>query len=144
VGVVLPGGGTVRLRDLELHQYAHNESQEAATDADWWGTRTSVVIGGLGGAAFGVLASRFAWLADRGRARSTVLAGVTTMIVVAAACLATGLVAVALRQPYSVYYPLLLLGVLGVLIMPARLRAMRQRYTDLELQRIRRHDLSAG
>ncbi len=136
----LMGGENLFLEALQEASAAEEGSATAVNEA-WWSNAAAGLIGGFGGAAFGLLAALFSWLAGRGKARSTVVVGVTVMIAVSAVCLVIGLVALALRQPYAVVYPMLLLGGLGVLIMPTRLRAMRQHYTTLELNQMRRQDL---
>jgi hypothetical protein len=62
------------------------------------------------------------------------------LIVVGAALALLGLVAVALRQPYAVWFPLLLLATLLLAILPARLRQYRQHYETIELRRMNSMD----
>jgi hypothetical protein len=47
-----------------------------------------------------------------------------------------GIAAVAVGQPYAVWFPLLLLGVLLLAILPLRLRQYQRGYEDLELRRM--------
>ena len=54
-----------------------------------------------------------------------------------------GLAAVALRQPYGVWYAVLLLGVLVVVIFPFRLRRYQDRYREFELRRMTSLDATA-
>lgn len=142
-GIALPEGGKVWLHGLELRQFAADEDPLAAASGAWWSNRQAAFVGGLGGAGFGILGGLLSWLTARGQGRSFVLTTAAALIAVSLIALISGALAIVLGQPYSVYYPLLLLGGLGVLIMPSRMRAMRQRFTDLELRRIKGHDLMA-
>ena len=55
--------------------------------------------------------------------------------------LAAGVAAWSASQPYAVYYPLLLVGLLGTVI-PLGLRpSLKRRYQDLELRRMQAMDL---
>jgi hypothetical protein len=49
---------------------------------------------------------------------------------------AAGLVALGLKQPYEVWFPLLLLGVLLLAIVPVRLKQFQRHYHELELRRM--------
>ena len=53
---------------------------------------------------------------------------------------AAGLYAWLTSQPYAVYYPLLLCGLLAVLVPGALLVPLRRRYQQLELRRMRAMD----
>jgi len=52
--------------------------------------------------------------------------------------------ALALRQPYAVWFPLLLGSVLLLSILPPRLREYRRRYEDLELRKMASVDALGG
>jgi hypothetical protein len=75
-----------------------------------------------------------------GRARRLVLSLLTFMIAASAVALLLGGVALAIGQPYTVYYPLLLLGVIGVAVPVGSLVAFRKRYEQLELRRMSAFD----
>jgi hypothetical protein len=76
------------------------------------------------------------WCARRGRSRAFVLAACKVSIAIGAVSTAAGVAALALHQPYAVWFALTLLGVLCVTIFPARLRHYRDRYRDMELRRM--------
>jgi hypothetical protein len=54
--------------------------------------------------------------------------------------LAVGLVALALGQPYAVWYPLLLMGVLDPVLAFSLLPSARRRFEEIELRRMRALD----
>ena len=140
VNVALPGAGSVELRNLRLLQFAEGEDA-LATKGAWWGPQTAGLVGGTFGALLGCFGALIGWLSSRGRARAFVLAALGTVGALSLLALAAGLAALSASQPYDVYYPLLLLGVLGTVI-PLGLRpSLKRRYQDLELRRMQAMDL---
>ena len=135
VNVQLPGKGTVLLRNLKLVQSTSYEGAATRTGAPW-SDRTVAIVGGIGGALIGCLGALIEWLAARGKARRFVVNAVRVLIGAGVASAVGGLAAVALRQPYGVWYALLLIGVLLVVIFPFRLRRYQHRYREFELRRM--------
>jgi hypothetical protein len=135
VNLVLAGSGTVELRGLSLVQYAAGEDPLRAP-GQWWGERTGGLVGGIGGGLLGCLGGLIGLLAGRSRGRRFVMFATAVLILVGAAALLAGVVAVALGQPYAVYYPLLLGGVLLVGILAPMRPKLRQRYEEMELRQI--------
>jgi len=135
VNVQLPGKGTVLLRNLKLVQSTSYEGTATQTGAPW-SARTVGIVGGIGGALIGCLGTLIEWLASHGKARRFVINAVRVLIGIGVAFSIGGLVAVALRQPYGVWYGFLLIGVLLVVIFPLRLRRYQDRYREFELRRM--------
>jgi hypothetical protein len=145
VNLVLPGPGVVYLSSLQLLQYAPGASLTSGhSSTGWWSERTAGIIGGSGGALVGTLAAFLGYLAGRGRGRSFVVGTLTSLIVAGSVLAVLGLVALAMHQPYAVWFPLLLLGGLLVGILPARLRQYRRHYETLELRRMASLDTAAS
>jgi hypothetical protein len=143
VNVVFPGRGVVFLGAVELVQFSATEDPLKPAGA-WWSDRQGGMLGGLAGGTLGVLGALVGILAGTGRARRLVLGLLELMIVICAAALLLGLTALTLGQPYAVYYPLLLLGVIGVAV-PAGLRSsLKKRYEQLELRRMSAFDVSGA
>ena len=73
-------------------------------------------FGAIGGSAAGILGGTLGALtgalAPRGKARTLVVGGWVFLMVVGVASLAMGVVAVIARQPYAIWYPLVLMGAL--------------------------------
>jgi hypothetical protein len=124
--IILPETGTVYLRPIKLMGRSEN----------WWSPRTSGLIGGIGGSVIGCLGGLIGILASMGRGRRFVLA--TTVILIATGILLViaGVVAVAMKQPYAVWYPLLLGGAILTFALGVNLYSIKRRYDDLEIRRM--------
>ena len=140
VNVVLAGRGTVWLSPLRLVQYAENEDLLAVPGV-WWNDRTAGLIGGIGGGILGCLGGLIGTLGGLGKARRLTMELTVLTILLGVAALAAGIVAVALRQPYGVYYPLLLVGGIATAVMGSSLPALRRRYQQIELQKMTAMDV---
>jgi hypothetical protein len=97
------------------------------------------------GTAYGVIAGAMGalvgWLAPRGRYRSLVLRGWLALWAAALLLLILGIVALALRQPWGVWYALLLPGAIGTLVVGGTSAVIRKRYIEIERQRMAAKDL---
>jgi hypothetical protein len=140
LAVVLPGGGRVDLGPLRLVQYGPGDDP-LALGGQWWGDRTAGLVGGVAGAGVGVLGALVGWLGGTGRARRFVMGVTRSLIAAGAVAFGAGAVAWTLGQPYAVYYPLLLLGIVCPLVFASILPALRRRYETQELRRMRALDV---
>ncbi|MFQ5789558.1 MAG: hypothetical protein ACE5JI_03690 [Acidobacteriota bacterium] len=141
LNVVLPGRGTVYLSPLRLVQYGPTEDPLGGSlSAGQWSGRRAGLLGGLGGAALGCLGALMGWLASAGKARGFVLGGMKTLMLLGMVAMLLGVTALVRAAPYTVYYPLLLLGLLAVLVPAFTLPAVRRRYEELELRKMRAWD----
>lgn len=136
LNVVLPAGGRVTLRDLRLGSGVAAASARGA----WWSDRTAGWIGGAAGSAVGMLGALLGTLCTLGRGRRFVMAGLLALGVCGLALLAVGLVALALGQPYAVWYPLVLMGVLDPVLAFSLLPTARRRFEEIELRRMQALD----
>jgi hypothetical protein len=136
VNVVLPAGGRVTVRGLRFGSGA----DALRTPGAWWSGEEAGAVGGAAGGTVGVLGALVGILSSLGRGRRVVLAALLSMGIGGAAVLAAGGVALALGQPYEVWYPLVLLGVLGTALGFALLPTARRRFEALELRRIQALD----
>jgi hypothetical protein len=139
VNVVLPGPGTVDVGPLELHSGFGDPATWASGDT-WWGDRSAGLVFGSLGAAIGILGGVIGTLAGRGRAKGLVFFLWYVVIAVGAVSFLAGLAALGMRQPYAVYYPLLLTGVICLVVFGALHRTLRRRYEASELRRMRAMD----
>lgn len=92
------------------------------------------VVGGTLGALTGVLA-------PRGKARSLVLGLFAAAAFASVALLAIGCVALAVGQPYGVWYGFGLPGLLGTVLFGVMYGVVRKRYQDAETRRLHAADL---
>lgn len=142
ISVFLPAGGTVFLRSLELVQFAAGEDPLAdfAGGRQWWTSSQAGALGGTFGALIGCIGAMMGWLVSKGRARRAVIATMTALIVLGILQLGLGAVSLAYSQPYHVWFPLVLGGVLDVALFGPLLFVARRRYQDIELRRMRALD----
>jgi len=143
VNLFLPGRGTVHVGPLRLVEYTEDVPPGSAGGA-WWGPRTAGRAGGVVGSLVGCLGGVIGLLAGRGRGRALAMGLVKGMLGLGAISLVFGVVALFRSQPYAVFYPLLLGGVLGVGLPLFLIPTLRRRYAELELRKMKARDLSAG
>jgi hypothetical protein len=135
VNVFLPSHGTVYLRYVVLCQYKDGGSFLVASNS-WWSPRRGGMIGGIGGSVIGCIGALIGLLAGKGKARGFVLAITKVFIGLGILLTIAGLVAVMLKQPYAVWYALLLPGIIVTSVFGANLRTIQKRYDDLEIRRM--------
>jgi hypothetical protein len=128
LNVVLPGVGTVVVTEPTL--------VVVDTSNQWWSEEQANLYGGIAGGCLGVLGTLIGCLAAWGKMRRLTLVLFTFGLVVGGGALVAGLAAVACRQPWHVYYPLLLVGVIGVGVLGGNLWNLLRRYRADELRRI--------
>jgi MFS family permease len=111
----------------------------------WWNAYDGNLIGGFGGAAIGVLGGTLGaaagFLAPRGRGRGFIMASFVVLTAIGAATLVTGFAALATGQPRHVWYPLVLVGGIVVLVVPAQIPTLRNRYRQAEIRRMEAEEL---
>ncbi len=107
----------------------------------WWGDRQGGIIGAIAGVVVGGLGALQGVLTSRGRAKETVMALTTVVLVAGILTLGLGIIAVVQGQPYGVYYPLLLAGGLGALLTGCMLPVIKRRYAEVEMRRISAMDV---
>lgn len=139
----LPASSTVQLGPLELVEFPEGGPGAAAPGA-WWSDQTAGLIGGVGGSVIGCLAGLLAWLASTGRSRTFVVRTVQVLIALGGLLGICAVTALASRQPYAVWFPLLLGSALLLGILPPRLREFRRRYEELELRKMASVDAMGG
>ncbi|HTB85393.1 MAG TPA: hypothetical protein VK742_17230 [Candidatus Sulfotelmatobacter sp.] len=128
----LQAAGTVYLRPIKLLGIPGS--------SNWWTSQQAGLIGGIGGSLIGCLGAMTGILGSKGRARGLVLATVKVCIALGLILLAGGMTALVLKQPYAVYYPLLLGGFILTIVFSVNLPSIQRRYDELEIRRMTSED----
>ena len=126
--IYLAGSGTFYFRPIKL--------LGAAESSNWWTPEEAGAFGGIGGALIGCFGGLIGLLAAKGTARNFVLATIKFFIALGIVLLAAGIVAIALRQPYAVWYALLLPGFILTIVFSINLPSIQRRYDELEIRRM--------
>jgi hypothetical protein len=143
LNLVLPGGGTVLFGPFKLVEY-ESFGRALTTSGEWWGEQSAGWMGsilGFFGGLFGIGGGIAGMLASRGKGRSFANFLLSTMIAVGVILLLAGIVALSDSQPYHVYYPLLLGGILFSLCVIFIFPVMHRQYAQSELRRIQSMDV---
>lgn len=128
LNVVLPGAGTVVVSQPIL--------VAIDTSSQWWSEQQAGLLGAVGGCVLGGLGAAIGCLASWGKAKRLTLGLFVFALVIGGISLVAGLIAVAVHQPYHVYYPLLLGGIICVLVFGGNFWNLQHRYRADELRRI--------
>ena len=150
--LVMPGKGKVSLRNLQLKEHssgsdwpprgARPDAEDAPVGArtsepgQWWSGPTAGWIGGIGGTVICCLGGLIGTLAGLGRARRLAIGLMSLMAVIGVSALIAGVVALFSKQPYAVYYPLLLAGLLCTILPIALFKTIIRRYEEIELRKM--------
>jgi hypothetical protein len=137
VNAVLPAGGRVTLHGLRLESGAGGA---LAAPGAWWSDATGGWLGAAAGSAFGLLGALVGTLASLGRGRRVALGALLALCTGGLVALAAGAAALATGQPYAVWYPLVLLGVLGPVLGLSLRGTVRRRFEAVELRRMQALD----
>lgn len=89
----------------------------AAAESDqWWSARTAGYFGAIGGSALGLLGAMIGVVGGAMRMWRFAVQALNVMIIIGVLGASSGFYAVFASQPYHVYYPLLLTGVLCLVL----------------------------
>jgi hypothetical protein len=103
-----------------------------STFGAYYGAIGGTVVG-LSGAAIGTFAGV---LAPRGRGRRWVLGAMLVIVILGIAQLALGIAALSSGQPYGVWYPPALIGLMSAVIFGSLFPVVRKRYAEAERRRL--------
>jgi hypothetical protein len=86
----------------------------------WWTGETAGWIGAIGGSLLGIAGALIGGLGSlfvyRGKGKRTVLGLMCFLVAACIGVFTLGIVALVLGQPYAVWYPCLLLGLVGTIV----------------------------
>jgi hypothetical protein len=103
--------------------------------------RYAWVFGTALGVVGGTLGSLAGSLAPRGKAKPLVMGLFVAILVACAAMLAAGIMALVQKQPYGVWYGLVLPGALGLIVLGGLMPVVQRRYREAEERRLSARDL---
>ena len=144
LNVVLTGPATVYLGPLKLVQFEKEQTAGGTVGSGgnvWWTSRTGGLIGGITGSVVGLMGGAIGILAGVGIARRVCLCLLGAMFILGVVSLAVGLAALVFSQPYAVYYPLLLLGLLCSVLPAGLFRQIKRQYEQRELRKMHAMDV---
>jgi hypothetical protein len=135
--IFLPARGIVFLSPVKLVEYEGKglyaiKSKPGA----WWGERVAGVIGAFMGTMLGIWGSLAAALAYKGRGRSFVMATMKVWTTLGVGFAVAGAIALALGQPFEVWFLLLLPAVILIGISMRSFKDYKRRYEELELRKM--------
>lgn len=92
--------------------------------------------GGVLGALGGILGAVAGALAPKGKGRVFILGGFALLMWIGVANLALGIYALIERQPYAIWYPLLLIGAILTAVTGSLRPMIRKRYEEAEMRKM--------
>lgn len=111
----------------------------------WWSVQQGTYIGAFGGAGVGLLGATLGpamgIMVPKGKGKSIILPALLAISVLGVVSLLTGLAALISKQPYHVWYPLTLIGLLASGVMLPLFFLARSRYRAAEINRMQAQDL---
>ena len=140
LNAVMPAGGRIEIGAVTLQEFGAVPALVGDDTSAWWSVGTASIVFGVAGALVGVLGALVGSLASRGAARGFVVPTMRVAAFVGIGLAGAGLVALAIGQPYEVWFPLLLLGVIMTFVFGGMSRTVEARYEARELQRMRAFD----
>ena len=132
LNVVLPGQGTVTVAQPVTLSSIKSSGQ-------WWSGPQSGLIGGFAGSALGILGGLIGIAAWK-KSRRLTYGLCVTGVLFGFASLASGLIAIGVGQPFHVYYPLLLIGSIGLSAIGFNFRNLTRQIQADELRRMQAAD----
>ena len=110
----------------------------------WWTNEQAALVGGLAGAALGVLGGisfGFSW---RGQRKGFAYGATAVMAGAGIIALALGVSALILHQPSGVYDAPIILGIVWTALAGGLIMVIRRRYRDAENRRMEAEELRRG
>lgn len=111
----------------------------------WWTAQQAGLIGGVAGSVVGILGGILGTIAGiyapKGKLKGLVYGLAATIIGFGGISLVAGIVALLLRQPFFVYYPLILVGFVCVISLGSLVPVIRLRYREADHRRLEAEEI---
>lgn len=109
-------------------------------DENMFGALVGGIGGGAGGSLCGLWGGMVGWLAPRGKGRAWLIPIGWAFVGVGMLSLVFGLYALAAGQPYGIWYPLLLIGLILGGLVAGLMPVVYKRYAEAEARRLQAED----
>ena len=113
-------------------------------DPNQFGALFGAIGGGVGGTLGGLLGAAAGVLAPKGKGRKLILGGMGALIGVGLISLGFGVVALVMGQPFGIWYPPSLIGLVFTIVPGALIPVIRTRYAEAEARRIEAEGLRSS
>lgn len=110
----------------------------------WWGDQAAGLVGGSAGGLLGMLGAMIGVFTSMGVGRKAVIGALYGMAGLGVVSLIAGVFALATGQPYAVWYPLGLIGVLETVLAASFIPKINRRYQEMELRKMSAMDAGGG
>lgn len=108
--------------------------------SEWWTGSQGAYVGAIGGSLIGVFGAiagcTIGYCVPKGKCRSLAVGMLASMLALGLALLAAGIAAVVLKQPYHVWYPMVLGGSILSMVCGINLPIVVARYRQVEARRL--------
>jgi hypothetical protein len=109
----------------------------------WWSDQAAGLVGGSAGGLLGLMGALVGVFTSMGVGRKAVLGILYGMLGCGAAALFAGLFALTRSQPYAVWYPLTLIGILLTVMAAIFIPTIKRRFQEMELRMMSAMDRNA-
>lgn len=137
--LVMPGKGWVELRSVALYDGLDPAFGGKPLGA-WWRDGDGGYMGAFFGLTYGTLGTVIGSLSSKGKRRRTVFMLIHGSFAISAILLGVGVYAVMVKQPYAVFYPLLVTGGIGLGCFACIYPGIQNRYQQIELRQMQAQD----
>lgn len=138
--LVLDGPASLTVGPLRVVRAERSDDLKAPVGG-WWSERTGAIVGAAAGAGLGLLGALLGVLIARGAALRLAAGALLALALAGVAAVAVAAVGLATGQPYGVWYPFGLVGLIAAVVGFALRPVARSRAQQAEDQRMRAADL---
>jgi hypothetical protein len=126
---------------LEVSGLLLSSAGNAGMGGGWWSVRDGAWLGAIAGSAIGLVGALLGVLRSRGRAMRLCVVLAAGVMGVGVVFLGLGVAALVAKQPYHVFYPPLLVGLIATVVMGGLLPTLRRATLEQEHRRMQAVDV---